>query len=183
MYEKQMVRWLGMICLLAGITRMGMTPSSLIWGSESMQELAFGLVACILMSVGTMVTYMVQAKETGITGFITVLAITVGNILTTCMLWGSMIFGNPAINPEGMLFNLTRTIALIGFTGGTIVFTVLTYRAHVFPRWISLLLVLMLMSIALPVEDNKYFAFFWGLAYVGMGYAIWAGKTNQNKHG
>jgi hypothetical protein len=78
MNEKQVIKWLGMICILAGITRMGMTPASIIWGSDSTQELTTGLIACILMSVGTIVTYMVQSRETGVTGFITALAIIVG---------------------------------------------------------------------------------------------------------
>ncbi|PYI57262.1 hypothetical protein DLM86_02125 [Paenibacillus flagellatus] len=67
---------------------------------------------------------------------------------------------------------------MVGLMGGTLVFAVLTFRANVFPRWVAGLLVLMILGAFLPVEDNKYFAFFWGLAYVGMGYCIWAGKLN-----
>ncbi|UUZ90076.1 hypothetical protein LJK87_29275 [Paenibacillus sp. P25] len=146
MSEKQVVKWLGMICLAAGITRMGMTPSSLIWGSESVQELTCGFIACILMSVGTIATYLVQSRETGVTGFITTLAIIIGNIVTTCMLWGSFVSANPAVIPEGVLFNISRTLSMIGLTGGTLVFTVLTFRAGVFPRWVPVLLVLMMIS-------------------------------------
>ncbi|CAG7614940.1 hypothetical protein ACFQI7_00840 [Paenibacillus allorhizosphaerae] len=179
MNEKQVIRWLGMICLLAGIARMGMTPSSLIWGTDSAPELTFGFIASILMTIGTLSTYMVQSRQTGVIGFITVLAIILGNIATTCMLWSSFEPIKPAVNPDSLPFLIMRTFTLIGFTGGTLVFAILTYRANVFPRWITVLLVVMLVSMVLPVEDNKYFAFFWGLAYVSMGYVIWKGNYTQ----
>ncbi|MDF2715605.1 MAG: hypothetical protein K0R28_2530 [Paenibacillus sp.] len=178
MNEKQVVKALGMICLLAGIARIGMTPTSIVWGTDSVQELTFGFIACVLMSVGTIVTYMVQSRETGVTGFVTTLAIIVGNIVTTAMLWSGFASGDPNSNPEGVLVTVSRMMTMIGLMGGTLVFTILTFRAKVFPRWVPVLLVLMLVSIALPIEDNKWFAFFWGLAYVGMGYCIWAEKLN-----
>lgn len=179
MTEKQVTKWLGMLCIIAGVTRMGMTPSSILWGSDSTPELLCGLIACILMSFTTLVTFTVQAKETGVTGFITAIAITIGNIITTAMLWSSFASVQPLINPDGLLFTVSRFVSLIGMTGGTLVFTFLTFRARVYPRWVPGLLVLMLISMILPVEDNKYFAFFWGLTYVGMGYCIWADKLKR----
>ncbi|MDF2646348.1 MAG: hypothetical protein K0Q73_2153 [Paenibacillus sp.] len=181
MNEKQVIKWLGMICILAGITRMGMTPASIIWGTDSTQELTTGLIACILMSVGTIVTYMVQSRETGVTGFITTLFIIVGNILTTAMLWSQFVAGGAeAVMPEGTLVNISRMFGMIGFMGGTLIFVILTFRAKVFPRWVPGLFLLMILSIVIPVADNKWFAFFWGLTYVGMGYCIWANKLNKS---
>ncbi|WP_028551951.1 hypothetical protein [Paenibacillus sp. UNC451MF] len=181
MSEKRVVQWLGMICLLAGISRMGMTPTSIIWGTDSSPELIFGFVASILMSVGTIATFIVQSRETGMIGFITVLAVIIGNIATTCMLWSSFPSVDTSLKPDGVAYQTLHMLVVIGFTGGTLLFTFLTYRAHVFPRWIITLLVLMLLSMVLPIEDNKYFAFFWGLAYVGMGYAIWSDKLNSSE--
>lgn len=181
MNEKQIIKWLGMICILAGVTRMGMTPASIIWGTDSTQELTTGLIACILMSVGTIVTYMVQSRETGVIGFITTLAIIVGNILTTAMVWSQFAAGGAeAVLPQGTLVNVSQMFGMLGFMGGTLLFLILTFRAKVFPRWIPVLFVLMILSIAIPVEDNKWFAFFWGLPYVGMGYCIWRNKLNNS---
>lgn len=177
MSEQKLIKWLGMICIIAGIARMGMTPSALIWGTDSTQELTTGLIACILMSVGTIVTYMVQSRETGVTGFITTLAIIVGNILTTAMLWSQFAAGGAeAVLPEGLLVTISRIFGMVGFVGGTLLFTILTFRAKVFPRWVPALFILMILSMFLPIDDNKFFAFFWGLTYVGMGYCIWAKK-------
>lgn len=181
MIEARVIRWLGMICLLAGISRMGMTPSSLIWGTDSSPELTVGFIASILMSVGTIATFIVQSRETGVGGFITVLAIIIGNIVTTCVLWSMIESADPSMNPDGVAFTILHMLLFIGLTGGTLVFTFQSYRANVFPRWIIALLVMMLLSMALPTEDNKYFAFFWGLAYAGMGYTIWTGKLNLSK--
>ncbi|TNJ57654.1 hypothetical protein FE784_38475 [Paenibacillus hemerocallicola] len=180
MSGNQLVKALGMICLLAGIARIGMTPSSIIWGTDSVQELTFGFIACVLMSVGTIVTYMVQSRETGWTGFATTLAIIIGNIVTTAMLWSGFASGDPHSIPEGVLVTVSRMITMIGLMGGTVVFAILTFRAKVFPRWVAGLLLLMIVGLFLPLEDNKWFAFFWGLAYVGMGYCIWAEKLNTS---
>ncbi|WNQ14092.1 hypothetical protein MJA45_14055 [Paenibacillus aurantius] len=181
MKETRVIQWLGMICLLAGLSRMGMTPSSMIWGTDSIQELTFGITASILMSVGTIAIYMVQAKETGIPGFVTVLAIILGNIATTCMLWSLIQSAAPPAESEGIAVKILGLLMMVGLTGGTLAFTFLSYRANIFPRWVIVLLVMMLLSMVLPVEDNKYMAFFWGLTYVGMGYAIWRGRLNPSK--
>ncbi|WP_309122248.1 hypothetical protein [Paenibacillus sp.] len=176
---QQAIKWLGMICILAGIARIGMTPTAIVWGTDSPQELTCGFIACVLMSVGTIAAYMVQSRETGVTGFITTLAIIVANIVTTAMVWATFAFGADGPMPEGVLVDVTRMINMIGMMLGSLVFAILTFRANVFPRWVPALLVLMLLSLFLPIEDNKYFAAFWGIAYVGMGYCIWAEKLNQ----
>lgn len=179
MNEHQVIKWLGMICILAGIARIGMTPTSIIWGTDSPQELTFGLIACILMSVGTIVTYTVQSHETGVTGFITTLAIIIANIVTTAMVWSQFTAVAGAPMPEGLVVNISRMINMIGLMGGSLVFAILTFRANVFPRWVPALLLLMILMLFIPVADNKFFAAFWGITYVGMGYCVWAGKLNQ----
>ncbi len=180
MNVKQTIKWLGMICILAGIARIGMTPTSIIWGTDSPQELTFGLIACILMSVGTIGTYMVQSRETGVTGFITTLAIIIANIVTTAMVWTQFTAGAGATMPEGIVVNISRAIMMVGLMGGSLVYAILTFRAKVFPRWVPALLVLMILNLFLPIADNKFFAAFWGIAYVGMGYCVWAGKLNES---
>ncbi|MGD8188932.1 hypothetical protein ACQCN2_02915 [Brevibacillus ginsengisoli] len=172
---EQVVKWLGMICLVAGISRMGMTPCALIWGTDSPQELTFGFIACILMSVGTIATYMVQSKEAGVVGFISNLAIIIGNIVITCTLWSVFAFGGKMPDDPGVFVTISRMIMMVGTMLGSIVFAIVTYRANVFPRWVVVLQVLMMASFVLP----EWFAFFWGLSYVGMGYVIWTGKVNQ----
>ncbi|MBW7475551.1 hypothetical protein K0T92_12390 [Paenibacillus oenotherae] len=176
MNELRVLRWLGMICLLAGIARIGMTPTAIIWGTDSVPELSFGYAACILMAVGSIAGYLVQSKETGLLGFISVLGITIGNILTTALLFSVFILGASAPEPDGLIMAITGVGSMIGLSGGTLLFAVLTFRAKVLPRWVAGLHVLMLLSAFLPVEDNVYFAFFWGLAYVGMGICIWTGR-------
>ncbi|RKN66039.1 hypothetical protein [Paenibacillus ginsengarvi] len=181
MNETRVTQWLGMICLLAGISRMGMTPSAFIWGTDSTPELIFGIVASVLMSVGTIAIFMVQSRETGVLGLISVLAISVGNIATACMLWSLLQAANQPISQDGLALTVLHLLILIGLTGGTLAFTVLAYRAKVFPRWVIVLLVMMPLSMFLPVEDNKYIAFFWGLSYVGMGYTIWSGTLRAKR--
>ncbi|WP_134682663.1 hypothetical protein [Brevibacillus migulae] len=172
---KTVVRGLGMICLLAGVARMGMTPSALIWGTDSDQELTFGFIACVLMSVGTIGTYMVQSRETGILGYMATLLVTVGNIIITCLVWSIFALGDTVTEHTGLFITITRMIGMYGTMLGSLLFAIVTFRARVFPRWIVVLQVLMMVSIVL----DEWFAFFWGLSYVCMGYLIWTGKYAQ----
>jgi len=173
---KQVIRWLGLGCIAAGIARMGMTPSSLIWGTDSPQELTFGLTACILMSFVSIAFYMVQSEETGVLGLITVLGIMIGNMLTACILWGYMTYGE--YGDEGTFLSmLTRIVSSVGVLGGALLLPILSWRARVFPRPVIVIMAMMLLSMALPWTE--WFAFFWGLPYVAMGYCIWSGKLNR----
>lgn len=172
---EQIVRWLGLGCILAGIARMGMTPSSLIWGPDNTVEVTFGLIACILMSIVSLAFYMVQSKETGILGFLTVLIIMIGNLLTACILWGKLHYGHYG-EEDGLLIAVTRILSSGGVLGGSLLLPILSWRAKVFPRWAVALMAMMLLYTPLPWTD--FFAFFWGLPYAGMGYCIWTGKLN-----
>lgn len=53
MTVERTIKWLGLVCILAGIARMGMTPAGLIYGSDSKQELAFALTASIFMGISS----------------------------------------------------------------------------------------------------------------------------------
>lgn len=176
MIGERMIRGLGLGCILAGIVRIGMTPSSLMWGFNSTPELMFGLVACILMAYVSIVLYTVQSKETGVIGLITVLSIMIGNMLTMPILWAYLHNGNFG-DETSLVYTVTQLVGSVGVLGGALVLPILTWRAKVFPRWVVGLMVLMLLSMALPWSE--WFAFFWGLSYVGAGYCIWAGKLNR----
>jgi hypothetical protein len=51
MTVEKSIKWLGLVSILAGIARMGMTPAGLIYGGDSKQELTFALIASILMGI------------------------------------------------------------------------------------------------------------------------------------
>lgn len=181
MNQWRVVQLLGLFCLIAGIARFGMTPTSLIWGTDSWQELTCGYIASILMSVGTIALYLVQSKESGVLGFISTIGIILGNICTAAMLFVSFIIDTSVNEPDGVAVAITGIGAMVGLMGGTLLFAIATYRAKVFPRWVAGLSVLMLLVGFLPIEDNKYMAAFWGIAYVVMGFYIWTGKLNSQQ--
>jgi hypothetical protein len=173
---EKVVRWLGLGCIVAGVARMGMTPTSMIWGFNSGAELACGLTACILMSFVTFAFFLVQAKETGILGAITVTAMALGNLLTSSVLWGFLVYGEFG-DESNLLSSVTGIASSAGVLGGALVLAILTWRAKVFPRAAAVGLLGMLASMALPWSE--WFAFFWGLSYVIMGYCIWTGKLGR----
>ena len=173
---ERIVRWLGLGCIVAGVARMGMTPTSMIWGFNSGAELACGLTACILMSFVTFALYLVQARETGILGAITAAAIALGNLLTVSVLWGYLVYGEFG-DECNLLSSVTGLVSSVGVLGGALALAILTWRAKVFPRAAVFGLLGMLASLALPW--TQWFAFFWGLSYVIMGYCIWTGKLGR----
>lgn len=174
----KVVKWLGFICILAGLTRMGMTPSGLIWGWDSAPELAFGYTASILMAVGTIAFFLPQSKETGVLGFIAVIISSVGSAVISGQQYG--IFAYASYAEKGMFVNITGILVGIGMMLGTILVAFVTFRAKVFPLWNVLLFVVMLVSFGIPFLQD-WFAFFWGLAYVGMGYTISTGKYSKKE--
>jgi hypothetical protein len=174
---EHIVKWFGFGCMIAGIVRMGMTPSSLIWGFNNPVELGFGIAACILMSFVTLAFYLVQSHKTGVLGLITVLGIMIGNMLTTCILWGFIVYGEFA-DENGLVNSITGIVANILVLGGTLIFAIQSWFANVFPRWNVILLIIFVGSLAVPI--GHFFAFLWGLTYVILGTSIWTGKLNQS---
>jgi hypothetical protein len=184
MSMEKLLKWFGILTLAAGLTRIGMTPSALIWGTDSPQELTFGIVACVLMAVCGIGLYLVQMHKSGTVGLLATLSLIFFNILTACMVWtlwtGAGTITQFTEEPSNLAITVTRIIIMIGMFLGTPAFTVVTYRAKVFPRWVVVLLVLSMVMPVLPSME-KWGAFFWGLSYVGMGYAMLAGKcANQS---
>ncbi|MFC5450328.1 hypothetical protein [Paenibacillus aestuarii] len=170
---ERVVKWLGFLCILAGIVRMGMTPSSLLWGDDSIPEVICGYAACILMTVCSIALYLAQSRETGILGLLAAVLLTVGNLMIASNFYGLFAYGFYA--KEGTFASLSSAVSGMGLLLGTILLAILTYRAKVFPRWTVLLFAVMLVSFGLPGLE-KWFALFWGATYVGMGYFIWRGK-------
>jgi len=176
--EEKWIKALGLGCIVAGIARMGMTPASMIWGFNSAGELLFGFTACVLMGLVTIAFYAVQARETGIPGLVTALAMAIGNILTAPILWGYLQYGTFG-DENAPVYTVTQLAGSIGVLGGAVILPILSWRAKVFPRWAIVSMTLMLFSMALPW--SQWFAFFWGLAYAVPGYCIWAGKLNRTR--
>lgn len=176
--DLRLAKWLGVICLLAGLARMGMTPSAYMWGTDSWQELTFGYTACILMTIGTIGFYVVQARESGRLGLIAALMLTIGNLFTAALVFTAFLL-EPGERPENLATAVTQIGGMIGMAGGTLLLAIVTYRARVFPRWVAVLHLVMILSLFLPLDDNKLFALFWGISYVGAGYCIVAGKLNS----
>ncbi|MED4223999.1 hypothetical protein [Neobacillus cucumis] len=173
MTVERTIKWLGLVCILAGIARMGMTPAGLIFGSDSKQELAFALTASILMGLSSINLFLAQAKKAGFFGFLATLFLSVGNIILAGGFYGFFAFGK--LPKPGTFVNITESLAYPGLLLGTLLLMIVTYRANLFPRWYIGIFALMLLSLGIPFLGD-YFAFFWGLTYVAMGYTIFTEK-------
>lgn len=175
---QKVVKWLGVIVIVAGIMRMGMTPAALIWGSDSHQELLCAYIADLLMAIGAIALYLPQMKQTGMLGFAAVFITAIGNIIISGEQYGIWAYG--AYAEKGLFVNITGMFIGIGMMLGTILLAVVTFRAKVFPLWNVLLFVVMLVSFGIPGLES-WFAFFWGLAYGAMGYTIVTGNYRDKE--
>ena len=100
----------------------------------------------------------------------------IGNLLVASNFYG--LFAHGFYAKEGAFASAMGGVSGMGILLGTIILAILTFRAKVFPRWRVILMVNMLVSFGLPWLD-KWFAFFWGLSYAGMGLLICTGKYNN----
>jgi len=176
MTVEKTVKWLGLVCILAGIARMGMTPSGLIFGSDSKQEITFALIASILMGISSINLFLAQSKKTGIMGLIATLLLSVGNIILAGGFYGFFAYGE--LPKPGTFVNIVESLAYPGLLAGTLILMIVTFRAKVFPRWYIVIFALMLLSLGIPFLGD-WFAFFWGLTYVAMGYTIFTKKDSS----
>jgi len=175
---QKILKWLGVVVILAGIARMGMTPAALIWGSDSHQELLCGYIAAILMAFSSIALYLPQMKETRTLGFAAAFITAAGNIIISGQQYGIWAYGKYA--DESLFVNVTGMLVGIGMMLGTVLLAFVTFRAKVFPLWNVLLFVVMLVSFGIPGLES-WFALFWGLAYGAMGYTIVSGNYRNKE--
>ncbi len=168
MEVKQITRILGAVALLGGIARICMAPSAYIWGSNSMQELICGFVACVLMGIGIIGVYLYQAPRSGMLGLVSVLLLSVSSSLTVALVWNNML----GLLPEdhsyiSTLMPINSVLALIG----QIVFGITAIRARVYPIW-SLILFIVYPGIYFIPAVSDLGSVAWGLCYVVFAYYI-----------
>jgi hypothetical protein len=165
----------GFIAVLSGIVRLLMTPSALIWGPNSMPELWAGLTACWLMAIGGIGLYLFQAPRTGVLGLIGCLLLSLGNMITGCLVWSTMLNAEPT---DAVLFiPMANNIVMLA---GLIVFAAVTFRAGLLPRWASVLLLVWPFIGYLPFMGD-WMTLFWGAAYAGLGYPVWRNGSGSSK--
>jgi hypothetical protein len=176
MNTKQITKALAFVAFLGGVARIGMTPTAEIWGVDSMPELMFGLIACLLMGIGIFGVYMYQAHRLGVIGFISVIFIALSSTLTAALVWSSML----GVTAESAAYvaplqNINSLLALIGMIG----FCVQTIRARIFPIWTVVLFLLFPIMSFIPLVST-WATVAWGLSYMGFGYYAFANKTVKN---
>jgi hypothetical protein len=177
MNVERTMKGLAFIALLGGIARIGMAPSATIWGVDSVQELLFGITACLLMGVGIFGVYLHGADRYGTVGFLSVLMISISSTMTACLVWSNMVGVTEADHDYVQPFqNINSLIAILGMIG----FCVQTIRARIYPVWTVVLFLLFPVMSFIPAVTNWATAA-WGLSYVGFGYYALANKSVRSR--
>ncbi|WP_141430619.1 hypothetical protein [Bacillus sp. 03113] len=167
---EKFIRTMGFIALIGGIIRIGMTPSSLIWGGDSDPELLCAFIANIFYTVGTFGIFLALIDKIGKFGYFTFLVVTLSHILVTCTVWSTMLGTSPW--EWGIIKSLEIGSGLLGM----ILFPIVILRAKVFPAWPSIILLIMLPVGFVPFMGS-WVATLWGVGYAALGFFTWKGKT------
>jgi len=169
---------LGLIAIAGGIARILMTPFALVWGQDSMPELWAGLVACFLMAIGTLGIYMYQSVRTGKIGLIGCLLLALSNMITSCLVWSTMLQAEPSAGGGVTLLPLMNEVIMLI---GVLVFSISSFQARKLPDWATLALLLWFFLGYVPAL-SVWVTPLWGLAYIGYGYTVWKNSSSRNKY-
>ncbi|OUS77087.1 hypothetical protein B1748_07990 [Paenibacillus sp. MY03] len=163
---KQVIKVLAIVAILGGIARIGMAPSSYIWGLDSMPELVFGFIACIFMGIGIIGVYLHSLPRTGIVALLSVLLIAIGSMLTVALVWSNMLGiqteDDPIIAP---VLSANSIMTLLG----QIVLGVILIRARIYPLWVMVLFMIYPAIYFIPAISNMG-SVAWGLCYIVFGW-------------
>jgi len=167
---------LALTALIGGAARIGMAPSAVIWGTDSIQELMFGFIACLLMGVGIFGVFMHGANRLGIVGLASVILISVSSTLTAGLVWSTML-GVTGDDHDyiATMQSLNSSVMLVGMIG----FCVQSIRARIYPLWTAVLFLLFPFMSFVPAVAN-WAAVAWGLSFIGFGYYAFKNKTVRN---
>ncbi|MFD1735016.1 hypothetical protein ACFSCX_00420 [Bacillus salitolerans] len=165
MNVEKITKWIAYIAILAGVVRLFMTPMALIFGQDSPEEMWPGFTACVLMTIGAIGLYLAQAEKIGVLGFISFMLLTVGNILVTLGAYMTLAGFQP--KPDLIIINILMMACL---TLGSILFSIVTFRAKVLPRAGAVFMILFVLMMFSPA--GIYLPLAWGLSYIILGYGV-----------
>lgn len=172
---KHVIKGLAVVAILGGIARIGMAPSSYIWGPDSMPELVCGFIACILMGIGIIGVYLHSLPKTGIFSFMSTLLISIGSMLTVALVWSNMLGiptdADPIIQP---VLNANSIMTLIG----QLVFSIAMMRARIFPLWTLILFIIYPAIYFIPAVSN-FGSVAWGLCYIVFGWHMLRDRSDR----
>ena len=166
MSMEKVVKSLSFIAIVGGIVRIGMAPSGAIWGTDSMPELMFGIVACLLMGIGIFGIYLHASDQLGMAGLVAVIMLSVSSTLTTALVWNNML-GLTWEDHDyiGNLQGINSIMMLIGM----LIFCFLVIRKKIYPLWAVVLFLLFPFVSFIPMLSN-YAAVLWGISFIVFGY-------------
>lgn len=173
MQLRQVIGVLAYMAILGGLARIGMAPSAYIWGSNSMQELACGFAACILMGISILGVYLHAMPRAGMLGLAGTIAIAISSMLTVALVWSNMLglvgedhrYIDPLLSTNSLLMII-----------GQLAFCIAMFRARVYPLWAVILFIVYPAIYFIPgISDLGSVA--WGLIFIAFGASMLRGNS------
>jgi hypothetical protein len=209
MTTMELVRWSGLAAIIAGVIFAGIQPIHPPDVLASVTTPAWAviislkLVMCFLFLLGITGIYARQVAEAGwmgLAGFVLAWAgwaLQSGFVFTELFVLpplataapefveSFLALGNNEITAEMNIGAAAPAYAAVGvlYLLGGLVFGIATVRAGVLPRWPAALLavtaLLTPLAALLPHWLQRYAAIPMGIAFVGLGYALWTERSAQ----
>lgn len=191
----RLIRWSGLAAMLGGLlwiafaVRLAALPEGCISAAcelpgRTMRPLD-SVVAALFLAAGVCTALAVTglllraqaAGALGRLGQVGLLLLGVGTLLVvTALLIQQFLYGGDF--PRMPVFIIPGGLALVL---GFLLVAVFTLRAGTLPRWVSALLLIGTLSLLGFNEQNAQAlqAIPFGLAWIGVGYALWSGRSGQ----
>ena len=144
------------------------------------------LIGGLLVTLGLPATYLRQRNEIGMLGLVAFILFWISSLLVTVVLSGYAIIYTATTPPHpGVAVHLPTVLQFISSSGllqliATLVYGVLTYRAHIFPNAAAILLIAAAIVVLPPLFMSGSFVQLFGLlgtfllllALARLGYAL-----------
>ncbi len=207
MSTANLIRWSGLISLLAGVLYavgallhpVGESLAAVSSPNWVPAHLVYW-VSVLLLHLGLVGLYARQAEQTGRLGLVGFVLAFIGTALVgSILVFASTILPLIAAEAQAIFDRAARPpdfllpVFILGFGLGWILLGVVTMRAGVLPRWSGLLLIigvtLFMISEAAPFEATLAHTLvtvgdiIFGLGLVWIGYALWSEQREPEKYG
>lgn len=203
-----LLRFCGLSAMLAGFLFAAIQPIHPPDVVASVSKTAWAIITpvktvmCVLLLTGVAGIYARQLHRTGPLALLGYVILSLGWAITTAYVFAETFILPPlaATAPEyvdaflGVAANRKSALDLgavpalftaagIGYMLGGLLFGVSTFRAGVFPRWAGALMgttaALTPLAAFLPHAIQRFAAVPMGVALIGLGYALWTGRTDH----
>jgi hypothetical protein len=183
------IRTLAVMCMLGGLFRILMAPFSLVWGTNSPQELVVGVLGTMFMGIGFIGVYFFLAQRLGKLGFIGFILHSIASFLLMGTVFTTLVFSTDApdllaMEAAPLPIAIAGPVMFISLIVSMLLIGIALLKAKAISRIPAIILVVSPLLNFVPsiVPDFDLSVITWGLSFMWMGFEVLrdAGETKYS---